>query len=1290
MTRKWTIRMFGELRAERGDRVISRFSRKTGSLLSRLAYPPLRAHPRERLIDLLWGDEVLKLSNARGSLNTELGRLRNVIIEPDLPAKRVIEANRNEVWLNADTCESDIEAFEAALNAADRADSDLERGSKLEDATRLYRGELLPDMYDEWVLAERYRLAEMYLSALRDLLDLAEATGNVSGAIDHATAIVSADPLDEASHRALMRSFAAAGRIAAADRQYAVLVRILESELGVEPDPESVATIESIRSAARGKDRGTVGRDGGTSYDDGTDDGTSSPDRHGRNASEGSGASGSGELEAPGRGVAGTITALTAALDADGASDAFRAIVEDQGDALGRIDDGWGTVTFGRASTALAGAHEISKAVGATRIGIATGEVEVDGDMRSILDTSARLALAARTGRIVVAASTAALARTSELSPSLFDRGIWTLEGAKAPIRIFELIVTDISSPDGPPISGERAAAGRLPARFTRFFGREEERDVLSTLLDDPDVHLLTLLGPAGVGKTRLALETAEERIEDHDGAVFFAALADLEDGSHIADHIALALGARVPPGGDAIEAAVAALADRPALLVLDNAEHLVEPVAEVVGTLIERVPSVTIFVTSQRRLGLRAERILPLGPLPVPEEEAGKRGSRRTPTSDDVVATHRAIPSVALFENRAREAFPEFHLMARNVDAVAEICRRLDGVPLAIELAASRIAVLSPAKLVEHLDDRFELLVSRHRDGDPRHRALQTAIEWTTRLLDPDERRTFAQLSIFRGGFSLDAAVAVCTTPDAFEVISRLVEASLVQVDADAVERRFRMLESLRAYGAVQLGPEETATLQGRHAAWVLDLAERAEPKLKGSEQAAWLDRLDLERENLRAALDWCIEAGEHETGLGIGGAIWRYWFLRGALKEGREWLDRLIGTFERAVLGAENTDKTLVEESTSPRRTAHLSALHALGTVQYFLGERLAAEGRLKECLAVCRIVEDRAGEARALNNLAMVAQSKGEVEVAVRRYQRSLEIKRSLGDSVGVVSSLVNLASLASSRGDRSKAREFAQECLEEAYRSEDRWLVSNGLLQLGLMALNAADLTLARRLFGESKSIRRSIGDRRGEAIVMNYLAEVAQQEANRVEAIKMAMSAQRIFKSQLDSAGEAESQLILAQVAYVAGDMKRVRTHLEASFAHRESHGDGLLGANQRYWLAKLSIREGDLSIAWILLSDTLTSPHIFDSPLFLAFGIDIAALHAMAESRPRCAVILISAVSEHRSRFDAPRLPTDADEIETAIEDAKKILESQDFRSSWTEGQRLSLEEAAKLAIERS
>jgi predicted ATPase/transcriptional regulator with XRE-family HTH domain len=491
---------------------------------------------------------------------------------------------------------------------------------------------------------------------------------------------------------------------------------------------------------------------------------------------------------------------------------------------------------------------------------------------------------------------------------------------------------------------------GPLPAPLTSLIGREQEFSALTDLLTQPDVRLVTVTGPGGTGKTRLALDVATHLRGTFRDGVLFVDLAPLREAQFVLPTLASTLGVRERAGQPLLETLSRFLAPKQLLLLLDNCEQVLEAAPDI-AALLATSPQLSVLATSRATLLVRGERIFPVPPLPLPAW--GRR------TAFDELAH---VPAVALFLERATASAPTFALTSDNAVAVAAICQRLDGLPLAIELAAAWIRVLAPGALLDRLEQRLLLLTGGSRDLPARQRTMRDTIAWSYELLAPPQQTLFRHLAVFAGGSTLDAAEAVCAGTDGLDVLTDLellVASSLVQIGAQSGgERRFGMLETVREFGMEQLSHHgELDEASRRHAEYFLALGQAGGAALSGASPGEWVTRLEAEQANIRAALSWLRDRGERAAGLRLAAALGGFWRLRSAITEGRGWLE----TF----LAQDGATEASSEESSADR----IAALRWAGEIAGLSGDPAAAEARLSESLALARTVGDKRGVAAAL---------------------------------------------------------------------------------------------------------------------------------------------------------------------------------------------------------------------------------------------------------------------------------------------------------------------------------
>lgn len=673
------------------------------------------------------------------------------------------------------------------------------------------------------------------------------------------------------------------------------------------------------------------------------------------------------------------------------------------------------------------------------RMALHAGEAEPDprGDyLAAPLNRLSRLLAAGHGGQILLTQAVQQLARGA-LPPGveLRDLGEHRLRDLLEPEQVFQLLHPDLPA-DFPALASLDARPNSLPRQPTPFVGREEDiREVVERLRDHA-APLLTLTGPGGTGKTRLAVQAAGKLLDDFPDGVYFVPLAPLTDPALVPAAIAAALGIREAGGrpmGDRIREF---LADKRLLLVLDNVEHLVEA-SPLVGELLDAAPRLKVLATSRTPLHLRAEQEYPVLPLGLP--------SRKPLPPVDQLSQYEAVQ---LFVARARAVKPDFTIDTANGPAVAEICHRLDGLPLAIELAAARVRMLSPQLMLSRLEKRLPFLTGGARDAPARQRTLRDTITWSHDLLDEEDRILFRRLAVFAGGMSLEAAETV-TNPDrdldVFSGLERLVEHSLLRQTAKPDrEPRFAMLGTVREFGLDELARtgEGDATF-ARLAAHVLALFREGEVQLWGPRQAHWLGRLEAEHDNLRTTLDWSVAAGDAETSLRLAGSANRFWYLTGRWSEGREWLSRTVAR---------------PEEASAEARAA---ALVALGQLAHFQGDDDQAGPALREALALSRDAGDRRLTSWALFFLGMMAEDAGNYSQAASWLAEGLQLAREGGD------------------------------------RTTETWVIYH----LGVVAFGQDDLATARGWWREALAIFREEGEPFGAACTLSYLGLAAVAEGD---------------------------------------------------------------------------------------------------------------------------------------------------------------------------------------------
>lgn len=831
--------------------------------------------PRQHLAFLLW--PATTESQAHSNLRTLLHRLRRALPEAD----HFLHVEAQTVQWRADASfKLDVADFERAAALAERAGDQAERRTALQAAVEVYRGDLLPGCYDDWLLPERERLRQKFLEVLERLTFLLEQDHDYPAAINGAQRLLRQDPLHEATYRQLMRLYALSGDRASALRVYQTYVTVLERELGVAPSPATRAAYEEV-------------------------------------------------------------------------------------------------------------------------------------------------------------------------------------------LRVETPVDPPVGHPP-PPSPGTRRH--NLPIPLTSFVGRARELAEVRRRLST--TRLLTLTGAGGCGKSRLALTVSTDLVSDYPDGVWLVELAALTDPALVLQAAATVLGVREEERRPLTATLVDALQPRAMLLVLDNCEHLVEACAHLSQTLLSACPKLQILATSREALDVLGETVLLVPPLSLPEP-------RRLASTEHLTRSE----AIQLFVQRAGAALPTFTLTPANAPAVAEVCQRLDGIPLAIELAAARVKVLAPEQIAERLAERdyIRLLAGGSRTRLPRHQTMQAALDWSHDLLSALERALFRRLAAFAGGWTLAAAEAVCSDPDAgggtivtpegqrreaafvlhrpdvLELLAHLVDKSLVVVEMQPdVGARYRLLEVIREYARGKLSaPDEADRVRDRHLDFFLKLGEEATQKSRGSDPGAWLGQLETDLDNLRAALEWSRESGQAAAGLRLAGALWFFWFARGHFSEGRE---RLL--------------EVLARPAAAERTAARANALNAAGVLQALQGQHLESRRLFEEALAIGRELADKPIMATALRHWGTLAYGQVDYAAACSLHEEGLALWRELGSKWDIGWSLCFLADAVMGQGDDQRAQALYEQSITLLREIRGNIILTYALRRLGYARLRQGDTESAAALCRES--------------------------------------------------------------------------------------------------------------------------------------------------------------------------------------------------------------------------
>ncbi|HVB62531.1 MAG TPA: tetratricopeptide repeat protein [Ktedonobacteraceae bacterium] len=796
-----------------------------------------------------------------------------------------------------------------------------------------------------------------------------------------------------------------------------------------------------------------------------------------------------------------------------------------------------------------------------------------------------------------------------------------------------------------------------MPTFFTSLVGREEEIAALANLLRRPSIRLLTLPGPGGIGKTRLSVQVALEMREFFADGVCFVALSSIRKPERVLPAIAEALSLQEIMGQSVFEQVACALRDKDMLLVLDNFEQVIDA-AFLLEDLLSACPLLKLMVTSREILHLQAEHEFPVSPLALPP--SGQLPER------EMLARYAAID---LFVQRVQTALPAFQLTKVNAPAIAELCQRLDGLPLAIELAAPRVKLLSPQALLARISQRFQVLTGGARTMPVRHQTLQNAIQWSYDLLNEQEQRLFRRLSVFMGGWTLEAAEAVCAAEEhetLLDAMTSLLDKSLLlRIEQDGAEPRLLMLMTMREYGTERLREdEEMERAQRAHATYFLALAEEAEAHLRDAEQLIWLARLEREQENLREALRCFMTYEKGELAQRLCAALWRFWLTRGYLSEGRRWFETVLAlpsaqarTRARAralcgagkltaELGDAEMARAFLQESVDICRESGnlmdlaLTTCH-LGRLLSDQGDLVQGRALLEESVALSRQAEECWPLAVSLQSLGRLLWQQNDLTAAVQQVEESLALCRQLQDRQGEARALGTLARFAISQGDAEKALQLWNEQLALVRALNDRLNIVAVLNHLGYVTGSHGDMIQAESLLQESQAIAQEIGFKNGLTQARSYLSQFARSQDKLALAAELARDCLTLFR-------EMGEPLLITYQLNVLGEIERDLgnlTQAQALFV------EGLL----------LTQKVGYLPyIGWHL------------------FGL---ATLAGVERQPLLAARLFGAVEAVLAdEFEAD--PLERVQYDRQVASVRAQLADHDFVSAWDEGRALTPEQA--------
>jgi predicted ATPase/class 3 adenylate cyclase len=921
------------------------------------------------------------------------------------------------------------------------------------------------------------------------------------------------------------------------------------------------------------------------------------------------------------------------------------------------------------------------------RIGLHTGEADLrHGDYYGLaVNRSARIRSAAHGGQTLLSMTTYSLVQDS-LPEGLSLRllGEYRLANLQRPESIYQLVIPDLPV-DFPPLTGSiKETRTNIPLTLTSFIGRGEEISEIKSLL--ASARLLTITGMGGSGKTRLALQVGAELVDNFVDGVWLVDLAPLNNPDLVVKQVADVFEIREDEERPLIETLVDVLSPKNILLILDNCEHLLQEVGRLAGTLIHSIARLQILSTSREPLGLPGETVWSIPPLSFPKILAATE-----------LDGHLNYDAVKLFVDRATAARPGFKLSAKNAGPVVRISKKLEGNPLAIELAAARAKVLSVEDIADRLETGLRLLSSRGKALHPRQQTLIAMIDWSYNLLSRDEQILLRRLGIFKDGWVLSAAEAVCSNGEIdswqiLDLLTSLIDKSLVAPEIQDIHQRYRLLEVIREYALMRLAESgELEELAEKHARYFHKLARESYGEMWGPNQGYWLDHLQTEHGNMRSALEWAKEDhNRREILLGLAGSLWRFWVIRGYIREGRAWLElalernhnasaalRANGLRGLGFLALQHGDYKLANDVHDESLALYQEIgdklgiarqLDVLGEIHWIKGSPQTAIALHMESIALHREIDNPEGVATALEHLGVLARDHGDYQKAREYLEESLEIYRQLGNVLYTASSLNNLGLIAYLLCEYKQANSFFEEALSFYRQMKNRWGISETLINLGNVAKDQGYFQRANDLYNECMALKRDLGDTHGIARTTAGMAEVVFYQGSYPQAVQLAEQSYLLFKERGVKRGMVVSLMVLSisniyqgkltagenlareglalsseidtprSLAYskvIFGIAEYNRGNLEAAVNHHQEAlaifrrvDDGRSIAHTLVNLARTAYRQEDIPAALSYLEESMDLSRKLDTRWSLAFSLEIMGLVKRSQGELEAALAL--------------------------------------------------------------
>lgn len=811
-----------------------------------------------------------------------------------------------------------------------------------------------------------------------------------------------------------------------------------------------------------------------------------------------------------------------------------------------------------------------------------------------------------------------------------------------------------------------------LPVLPTPFVGRHDIIDEICTLLLDESVRLLTLTGPGGVGKTRLALRVAEEVLPYFEDGVYFVALASIADPNLVVPTIAQALGVKEAGNSAISEVLRESLQDKGMLLVLDNLEQVVGAATQI-REVLSNAPGVQVIITSRVSLHLYGEHEYPVPPMDMPGADESE------PTTATSLSKFEAIQ---LFVARARAIDAEFRLTDSNAATIAEICRRLDGLPLALELAATRLRLFNPKALLSRLEKSLPLLTGGARDMPDRHRTLYNSIDWSYNLLSPAEKQLFTLMSVFVGGYTLSAVESLAATisadPNAgtLDQLDSLVAQSLVrrwqwQDSGEEAERepRFWMLATIREFALEKLAEQQgTHAARTAHANYFLNVAEEARGYLRGPQQEVWFDKLERDHNNFRAALTFLFDGEDPMAGARLVSVLAWFWYVRGFYTEGRRWISLTLSAVEQ------NNHDTGNSETLALRA----DILRIAGILAYMQSDHDQAVDFSKQALKIARRLEDKGLIARTLNNIGTILDQQGKTRESHSYHEESLQIRREMGDRPGMAHVLANLALVRERQGDHEQASSMCEECITIAREMGDNTRLASYIYHRGKLAFRRGDLPRAEQALRESLALSREIKFKACELWCLSELGLVLCEKGDPAEANKVLEEGLELSRQAGDLTETSWVLLGQGVAALITHDYDRARATLqEAVQLRRQLREYNLSTIETLEWLATAEARIAVATDDRRQTSDD--EPQAARQPLLAT---------EQRKAHARRAVLLFGVSDARRKVVEAVTSPVWRPIHARSLGSAQEVLGKQAFSEAWTAGQTLAFEDACALAVQ--